>query len=145
MIYRLCFILFICAAVLSCNAKVEPIRFGIDACENCKMKIMDPKFGGVILTKKGKTFKFDDIRCLLFYFETNFKNKQDIATIQVIDYSSPQKLITKDSAVFIQSNALRSPMSSGFAAIADTSKNSDLLIQFNATILSWDQLKLYLE
>jgi len=38
----------------SCTPKPEKIAFGKDNCAECKMPIMDPKFGGEIVTKKGK-------------------------------------------------------------------------------------------
>ena len=43
-----------------CNPKPEKIAIGKDACAECKMTIMDPKFGGEIVSKKGKVFKNRD-------------------------------------------------------------------------------------
>ena len=40
--------------IAGCNPKPEKITFGKDNCAECKMTIMDPKFGGEIVTKKGK-------------------------------------------------------------------------------------------
>lgn len=145
MIRKFVIVIMLIFSASACQVAIDPIRFGYDACDNCKMKIMDPKFGGVITTAKGKTFKFDDVGCLLSYLKSNFKNKNEIATIQIIDYSAPEKMLDKDSVFFIQSAQLRSPMSSGIAAIPDTINNSSLILQLNCRTLSWDELKLTLE
>ncbi|MFL5807903.1 MAG: hypothetical protein ACJ749_00200, partial [Flavisolibacter sp.] len=52
-------------ALNSCSTKPQPFAYGKDVCDDCSMTIMDPKFGGEIITKKGKVFKFDDAHCLV--------------------------------------------------------------------------------
>ena len=37
----------------SCSSKPEPFRYGQDICHSCKMGIVDPKFGGELITAKG--------------------------------------------------------------------------------------------
>lgn len=48
----------------SCSTKPEPFNYGKDNCYFCKMGIVDPKYGGEVITKKGKVFKFDDLICM---------------------------------------------------------------------------------
>ena len=58
------------ALAASCGRKKpEPIAYGKDSCSECKMTIIDPKFGGEIISKKGKIFKFDDTHCLAKFME----------------------------------------------------------------------------
>src|SRR5574337_2109298 len=47
----------------SCNTNPEPFAYGRDICDDCKMPIMDAKFGGEIINKKGRIYKFDDAHC----------------------------------------------------------------------------------
>ena len=56
----------IAALILSsCSVEPQAIAIGKDLCDECHMTIMDPKFGGEVVTKKGKVFKFDDVHCLI--------------------------------------------------------------------------------
>ena len=53
-------IAFMLYLFMSCNTKPEPFAIGKDNCSFCKMGIIDPRFGGEMITKKGKIYKFDD-------------------------------------------------------------------------------------
>src|SRR5262249_54146706 len=55
----------ICALFLmvACTGGFKQINYGNDACENCKMTIIDKKFAVEIISVKGKAFKFDDLIC----------------------------------------------------------------------------------
>jgi copper chaperone NosL len=52
-----------------CTHKPEKFVLGKDECAECKMTIMDPRFGGEIVTKKGKIYKFDDAHCVAVFLE----------------------------------------------------------------------------
>jgi copper chaperone NosL len=56
--------------LIGCNPKAEKINLGKDQCAECKMTIVDPKFGAEIVTKKGKVYKFDDTHCIADVFRT---------------------------------------------------------------------------
>ena len=51
-----------------CTQEPEPLVYGKDVCQFCKMTLMDHKFGAELVTNKGKVYKFDDINCMLNFY-----------------------------------------------------------------------------
>src|SRR5690606_2316835 len=98
-------LLLLLSAFVGCGGGPEPIRFGEDACDNCRMIISDRHFGGELVTGKGKAFKFDDLSCL-WQYKTRHKLSDDLLTAQlVIDYNNPGVLMDAAGACFLQSPA----------------------------------------
>ena len=96
----------------SCSSKPEPINYGKETCQFCKMTIIDKKFGCEIITKTGKTFKYDDLHCLM----KDLSSKKEITQILVNDYSKKGDLMDVEQSFFVKSQTLRSPMGGDVAA-----------------------------
>ena len=137
-IFILIIILF---STVSCSNEIDPIRFGFDSCDHCKMLIMDPKFGGVILTKKGKSFKFDDTNCMVSYLKNNIQDENQISSVSTIDYNKPETLIDATKAVYILSTEIKSPMASGIASFSSHESLPEFMRQYNGASLTWDAVK----
>ncbi len=99
-----------------CNPKPEKIAFGKDNCAECKMTIMDPKFGGEIVTKKGKVYKFDDAHCVATFMERRGVELSEIHQTLFSDYNSSDEFIKVNAAEFVVSSQLKSPMRGNAAA-----------------------------
>lgn len=124
-----------------CTQSPEPIRYGKDACEFCKMTIIDPKYAAEIVTDKGKVFKFDDISCLIKYMKVNKLNEEILAFVVVSDYSKPGEWIDAKTATFLSSNDLRSPMRGDVAAFSAQSFATTNRTQFSeAKMLTWKEV-----
>jgi copper chaperone NosL len=102
--------------LMACKVDPEPIDFGKDACDHCKMVIMDPKFGAEIITEKGRIYKFDDVNCKINYIDENNIAEENLTYNLVIDFSEPQTLINADRAYYVKSEEIKSPMGSQIAA-----------------------------
>ena len=63
--------------LISCSTEPEPLVYGTDICHNCKMTLMDNKFGAELVTKKGKVYKFDDMNCFLNFYNSGYENVDD--------------------------------------------------------------------
>ncbi|WP_198175425.1 hypothetical protein [Spirosoma telluris] len=72
-----------------CSVQPEPIRYGKDACTHCKMTIVDQTFAAEIVTQKGKSYKFDDVACLVNYLNENKVPEADLAFLLVDQYNKP--------------------------------------------------------
>jgi hypothetical protein len=48
----------------------RPIAYGSADCDVCRMRITDNRFGGEVVTAKGKVMQFDSIECLANYVAT---------------------------------------------------------------------------
>lgn len=102
--------------IAGCNPKPEKISFGKDECAECKMTIMDPKFGGEILTKKGKVYKFDDTHCIAAFLERRGVELSNIHQTLFVQYNHPNEFVNVKSAEFVVSSQFKSPMGGNAAA-----------------------------
>jgi copper chaperone NosL len=133
-------LLFVFSAVItSCNAQQEPIVIGKDACYFCKMTVSDTRFGGEVLTQKGKVYKFDDPHCLLAFLHGDAVKKNDIKEVYVVDFNSHQ-LIPAGSAFLYKSEALKSPMNDNIAAFATAADMQKTSAQWQGEAVKWDAL-----
>lgn len=100
----------------SCTPTPQPIVPGKDACAECKMTIADPKFGGEILTKKGRVYKFDDAHCLAGFLKQRKVELPDIHRTLVVQFDHPATFLNIQSAEFVISSQFKSPMGGNAAA-----------------------------
>jgi copper chaperone NosL len=126
--------------VSSCTTKPEAFNIGKDNCDDCKMTIMDNKFGGEILTKKGRVYKFDDAHCLAHFIKSGNIKKEDIAQTVFADYQKTNAFLDAQTAQFVISEALKSPMNSNAAAFEDKNAAEKKANETHGTIKNWDEL-----
>ncbi len=123
-IRELAFVSFISVLLLNCTTEADPIRYGQDACQHCKMTIVDKKFAAAYVTTKGKTSKFDDVACMLRYQHEHHVADADIAQELVADFAQPGTLINARAAMYRQNPGLHSPMGGNTAAFLMTNANA---------------------
>jgi copper chaperone NosL len=128
------------ASLMACSVEPEPIQYGTDACHACKMTLMDKKFGAELVTKKGRVYKFDDVNCML-----NFYNSEDVSAEEfkyklVVDFTQPAKLIEAGDAFYLKSPEIKSPMASQVAAFEKKESMEDLKKQLTGIYLVWGEL-----
>ena len=99
----------------ACSNKQPVINYGKEDCDYCKMKIMDNRFGFAFVTEKGRNYKFDDMNCLKGFIH---EEAPVIAQTYTALFDRPGMLVKTESAFYIQSNELKSPMGSGVAAFS---------------------------
>jgi copper chaperone NosL len=133
--------LFTCLLLVACQIEPEPLSYGKDACHHCKMTLVDKKFGAEILTTKGKIYKFDDVNCMLNFYNSGETPVENIEQVLVIDFSHPEKLVDARTASYIKSDAIKSPMASNIAAFGLGSDLRKMNTQWNGAQLSWEQLQ----
>ncbi len=133
--------IFSIVALFSCAVKPEPIQFGKDACQHCKMILMDNKFGAELVTTKGKVFKFDDVNCLLYYMEEYDMAESQLAHMLIIDFNSPETLIDLKQSYYLKAEEIKSPMASNIAAFADAEIRNQYLQQWvGSEALNWTEV-----
>jgi copper chaperone NosL len=124
----------------ACNTKPEPFAYGKDICDDCRMTIVDLKFGGELITKKGKIYKFDDAHCLANFLKSGTIKTADIAQTVFIDHGNNKNFLDVNSLLFVVSEQLKSPMNSHAAAVPDKPAAQKLAEQTNGTIKTWNEL-----
>lgn len=121
-----------------CSSGPKPIKFGQDACDFCKMTIADKKFGGEIVTSKGKTFKFDDINCIRDYMATDIFKGED-PDVYLVDYNGTGNLISTKTAFLVQSEELHGPMGGNIVAVENAQQQKDLKAKAGYTSITWSE------
>jgi len=101
---------------------------------------MDKKFGAELVTTKGKVYKFDDINCMLSFYNSGSMHKENYEHKLMIDFSQPGKFINVEKAYFFKSDEIKSPMASGVAAFETKTPASAKAWKAFST-LSWDDLQ----
>jgi copper chaperone NosL len=134
-------LLLISSTFLSCQSKPEPILYGEDECDNCKMTISDPKYGAELITDKGKIFKFDSIECLADY--STKVESGTIGSMWVADFSNPENLINALDALYLKSDRLRSPMGLNLSAFNNSPELEKVINEFGGDRISWTDLIKY--
>ncbi|HEY1115261.1 MAG TPA: nitrous oxide reductase accessory protein NosL [Chitinophagaceae bacterium] len=124
----------------SCSVEPQPITIGKDACNECRMTIMDPKFGGEVITKKGKVFLFDDAHCLVQFYKSGKIQEADVAQTVMLDHAGEAKFLDVKTAHFVVSPSLKSPMNSNAAAFASKAEADSKATEVAGKVLDWDAL-----
>lgn len=125
---------------LSCAQKdPDPIKLNSDNCDNCGMTISNPKFAAVLFTTKGRTYKFDDISCLLDYKNDN-KEKALNAGLYVANFLSDNQILPVEKAVFIKGENVKSPMGGNIAAFENKESANTYAVDLAAEFTDWNAI-----
>lgn len=130
----------IAGMMTSCSTDPVPLEYGKDVCYNCKMTLMDNKFGAELVTKKGKVFKFDDINCLLNYYNAHEAEQVNYAHKLVIDFTRPGTLIDAGNSHYLRAEEIKSPMASQIAAFEDYELMKENMKKWKGIYLSWGEV-----
>jgi copper chaperone NosL len=130
----------LCLALTSCTVEPEPIRYGEDACHHCKMTLVDKKFGAELVTQKGKIYKFDDVNCMLSFFNSVEDATNEFSHKLVVDFSQPAKLIEANNAFYLKSPKIQSPMASHVAAFENEKDMKATKEELSGIYLVWGEL-----
>ncbi len=127
--------------ISSCTPTPEPIEYGSDMCDFCKMSIVDAQHGAELVSSKGKVFKFDAIECLIGYSKE--KKDTQFAFELVNDYSTPKELIDAKQSTFLISKNLSSPMGANLTAFGNKENAEEMLRAKGGKLFTWPELKSY--
>jgi copper chaperone NosL len=128
------------ALLAACGpAKPEPIGYDADQCAYCRMQISDRRFGAELLTRHGRSIKFDSIECLLAFYK-QAASAGDVGTVWVSDFRHPGTLIDATHATFVDLGVGRAPMGRGWAAVATAEDAAKLGITDPRAIKRWSDL-----
>lgn len=127
--------------LLSCTIEPEPLQYGEDACHTCKMILMDKRFGAELVSKKGKVYKFDDVNCMLAFYNSGAVEPGEFAHRLVVDFAQPATLTAAADAFYLKSSDIKSPMASQVAAFQKKETMEDVKKELNGGIyLVWGEL-----
>ena len=124
----------------SCQVKPIPLLFGQDSCYTCKMTLMDMKFGAEIVTKKGKTYKFDDLNCMINFYNGSQEKEDNMEFIMVVNFEGSNEFINAREAFYVKTDKKRTPMASQVAAFSTKEQLDRHNKEWRGIVLSWGEL-----
>ena len=124
----------------SCNNNPQAIKLGVDACYFCKMTISDARFGAEIVTKKGRTYLFDDSYCLLNYLKLKDLTDSEIQDIYISDFTGNHQLLKVKDAKLLQSNEMRGPMGGNIAAFSNVDSLKKITLTVGGNAINWESI-----
>jgi copper chaperone NosL len=133
--------LLLLLTVQACDSGPRPIPYGQGECAMCHMSLSDRRYGAEILTRKGKTFFFDDLNCMVHFEAGQGVASEEIAGRWAADFAQPGRLVAVEQAVFVHSPALRTPMASQVAAFALRSDAEKVRAEGGGELLNWESTK----
>ncbi len=126
--------------LISCTTDPEPINYGTDQCDHCRMTIVDNKFGSEIVTKKGKVYKFDAAECMVRFMKEGKIKEEDIETRLVTDASKPGQFINASKAIYLISENFPSPMGANLSAYGSKSDAEKFQKDYSGELKTWDEI-----
>lgn len=134
--------IFLLLVASSCSTGPKPINYGEDACQFCRMTIVDNQHAAQLVTEKGKNYKYDAIECMI-----NDLNKWERPLVKfhlVADYANPGILTDALTASYLISESIPSPMGEYLSAFANESIRNETQQSAGGDMLNWEQLRLTL-
>jgi copper chaperone NosL len=120
----------------SCHTNTQPLQLGKDNCDFCRMTVSDARFGGEIITAKGKVYKFDDMYCLASFIKAGSIDTAG-SRFYLVDFASHQLQPAINMSI-LKSDDLRSPMHGNMAAFTKKEELAGVQKKFNGNILTWN-------
>ncbi len=134
-IFLACFLL----VLAGCTNTPKPIAYGSDGCHFCSMTIVDKQHAAQFMTKKGRSYTFDAIECML-----NHVKEMDATTVDlylVNDYGAPGETIDAVKATFLISENIPSPMGEFLSAFATREAATYAQEKNEGELFTWKELQ----
>lgn len=128
--------------VAACERGPQNIRIGQQECDHCRMMISQEQFAAQLITQQGRQYVFDAIECMAAFVDSDEGRERDIHSLWVPDFQNPDTWIAAESALYLQSDGLRSPMALNFSAYASEDKALSQLSEFGGQVVRWVDVRL---
>ena len=135
------YLLFAFSLLLGCNPESQPINYGSDMCEFCRMSIVDQRFGSEIVTQKGKIYKFDAVECMVNYLKDRIEHESRLKYILTNTLDAPGELIDVRECRFLISKNMPSPMGMFINPFKDTTLAISNQVENSGIIHDWTSLQ----
>jgi copper chaperone NosL len=127
--------------IMACNPESQPINYGSDMCEFCRMSIVDQRFGAEIVTQKGKVYKFDAAECMVNYLDKRVDDESHLTYILTNTLDEPGKLVDVRDCRFLISKNMPSPMGMYINPFRDSNLASTSQAENSGLIYDWTGLR----
>jgi copper chaperone NosL len=118
----------------------RPIALGQEVCRHCHMTIADPRFAAELVTTRGRVYVFDDVGCLAAFVAGESVPSTVVHSLWVHDFLHPDSLLDARTAHYLRVDGLRTPMSSGLAALAPGAAGDSAQVSLGGVRVRWEEL-----
>lgn len=117
----------------------EPVAIVLDedACDRCRMAISERRYAAQLVTREGRIERFDDLGCLAARIRE--RGRPEGAGAYVAAYRGGAWLAA-ETAAYVVSPALPTPMGYGLAAFADRAAAEAAASELGGEAVSWQQV-----
>lgn len=122
----------------SCTPEPKTIAYGTDACQFCRMTIVDQKHAAQLVTQKTKAFSFDAVECMLNYLKD--MEEESVALYLVSDFEQPGNLTDATKATYLISKNIPSPMGANLSAFKSGKAAQTVQDKHGGNLYSWQEL-----
>jgi copper chaperone NosL len=127
------------------NASAEPtpptIHYGEDVCEFCSMIINEERHAAAYLTKDGQGHIFDEVGNMLLGLLKN-QASSEVTAFFVHDYQK-QNWLRAETAYYVLSPEIATPMGSGLVALASAEQAKTLAAEVQGKIFTFEEIVAY--
>lgn len=125
-----------CGGTASSEPAPPVIHYGEDICEFCGMIISEERFAAGYITEDGQERIFDDVGGM---FIAHLEKQEDVAAFFVHDYEDV-RWIRAETAHYILSDDLPTPMLHGIAACETQEKADKLAAEYGGQVMAFDEV-----
>jgi copper chaperone NosL len=118
----------------------RPLVAGIDGCADCLMVVDGGGHGAEIVTVTGKIYTFDSAECMVNYLLADGREQVAHST-WVIDFANPDELVDAESAFYLVSPTLGSPMGLGVTAFGRVQDRDGAVHAFGGRPADWSDIQ----
>jgi copper chaperone NosL len=119
------------------SEKVARVRFDSSRCDYCRMIFQDKGFGGEVETTDDSVLVFDATECLAAFLISEKLHRSGIRQIWSVDHTTASGLIDAQSAWYLRSDKILSPMSAGLAAFGSKHAADSAMNVLGGEVLGW--------
>ena len=134
-------ILTLIITLVSCSPEKSPIEYGFDKCYYCKMTIVDKKFGGELVTRKGKVYKFDATECLVNFLHSDEIRIDEVSMMLTNTYDNPGELVQVEHCYYLRSENMPSPMGMYINPFREKTLALEYQSERNGNIYHWHEVR----
>lgn len=128
---------FFIFSFIACQHQPQAIDYGHDACDFCRMTIVDKTHSAQLVTQKGKQYKYDAIECMLNDLkQDNLKAK----TLRVANYQNAGEMLDATQAFYLISTQIQSPMGENLSALETEKKAKQLQKDADGEVYNWEAM-----
>lgn len=129
---------FVLGVLISCQQALQPptIRYGEDACANCRMIINEAPFACAVETQEGEIRKYDDFNCM-FLDSARSQPKR----YWVHHHDKPTEWLDGAKAYYVRADDLQTPMGSRTLAVATREEAERKAQSLKGKVFTFEQIR----